>query len=224
MRGGRVLVIVVLALGGVGMPRGASAAATVDVMSNLFSPEISRLAPGEPIQFNWLHGGHSATALDGSFDSGVRGSGSSMSVIFSGGQLRYRCTLHSFLDPAGQCNGMCGEITEASKDFVPPRAGISEPQNDRVVAGRRTIGSLLGSVAFRGSATDDRAVGVVRLRLRRPPTGWMEYSVHCQGCGSVSAYWSTTIGLLPGRYEAQVTASDPSANTGRSGTITFVVV
>ena len=210
---------------GATMPVAPAASTTVDVMSSLYSPETTHVDPGEPVQFQWLHGGHSVTALNGSFDSGVRGAGATMVITFDGGSLAFRCTLHSTIDASGQCNGMCGEVTEATRDFAPPRASVTEPADGRLVVGRRGVGSVLAAVSFRGSATDDRIVANVRLRLRRPPTtAWQEHSTFCQGCGTASAYWNASVALLAGRYEAQVIASDASANVGRSATITFVVL
>lgn len=216
-------VVLVPAFGSI--PASRAATVEIDVLSNLYSPDVVFAPGGESIRWRWAHGGHSVTAIDGSFDSGVRGAGSVFDASFPGTQLRYRCTVHSWIDPgSGQCNGMCGVLRDTSQDAFPPQGRIDEPGSGSVVVGRRGINNALGAVTFRGTATDDRAISVVRLRVARLFMSFQEYTLSCTGCGTTNATWSTAIGLLPGRYEAHVVIVDTAANVGRSPTIAFTVV
>lgn len=203
---------------------GQAAVRAVDVMSNRFQPDVLVAWPGTDVDFSWVHGGHTVTDLGMGFDSGLRQEGATFRVGFEGGTLRYRCTIHSQIEPSsGQCQGMCGVITEQLLDYEPPSIQVSAPRAGEIVlANPRVIGAP-SAVKFRGSAWDDRAVAAVRLRVR-DVLAWKEYSVTCFGCGTPTAVWETSLSLLPGRYQVQATAADPSSNIGRSPIADFVVV
>jgi plastocyanin len=74
----------------------ASASATVSIGDNFYSPATVSIAVGDTV--SWANTGqaqHSATANNGSFDTGVFGPGSSRSQKFtSPGTFRYFCTVH----------------------------------------------------------------------------------------------------------------------------------
>jgi plastocyanin len=74
----------------------ASASASVSIGDNFYSPASVSIAVGDTV--NWSNNGqaqHSATADDGSFDTGVFGPGSSRSHTFnSAGTFSYFCTVH----------------------------------------------------------------------------------------------------------------------------------
>ncbi|HEX2360322.1 MAG TPA: hypothetical protein VHH72_10965 [Solirubrobacterales bacterium] len=82
-----------------------AAAATVSVGDNFFSPTSVSVLAGESI--TWRNDGqaqHSATANDGSFDTGVFGPGASRSETFSGpGTFSYYCVVHG-LSQSGTVN------------------------------------------------------------------------------------------------------------------------
>ena len=228
MRGGRprafIALLVIAAASAALLPARASAA--VDVMSNFYSPGVRATEPGVQVTWRWLHGGHTVTAMDGSFDSGRLDAGETFSWPFNGGELRYRCTLHSTIEPStGQCNGMCGVLREQTADVLRPTAAITEPANGQVViASHRWNWSLPpASVRFEGTARDDRRVQTVRLWVELP-NRWQEFSVVCDGCGTPTATWRANLALLPGRYEAFARATDPAGNIGTSHVIEFTVV
>jgi plastocyanin len=74
----------------------ASASATVSVGDNFFSPASVSVAVGDTV--TWRNDGaapHSATAENGSFDTGVFNSGQSRSETFTqAGTISYYCTVH----------------------------------------------------------------------------------------------------------------------------------
>ncbi len=75
----------------------ASASATVSMGDNFYSPASVSIAAGDTV--TWSNNGqapHSATADDGSFDTGVFNSGQSRSETFSrAGTFTYFCTIHA---------------------------------------------------------------------------------------------------------------------------------
>jgi plastocyanin len=75
----------------------ASASATVSMGDNFFSPASVSIATGDTV--TWTNNGqapHSATADDGSFDTGVFNGGQSRSHTFSrAGTFSYFCTVHA---------------------------------------------------------------------------------------------------------------------------------
>lgn len=82
-----------------GQPAGgaqASASASVSVGDNFYSPESVSIAVGDSV--TWRNAGqapHSATAADGSFDTGVFNAGQSRSQTFTQpGTFSYYCTVH----------------------------------------------------------------------------------------------------------------------------------
>jgi plastocyanin len=74
----------------------ASASASVSVGDNFYSPASVSIAVGDAL--TWTNNGqaqHSATADDGSFDTGVFGPGASRSHTFTrAGTFSYYCTVH----------------------------------------------------------------------------------------------------------------------------------
>jgi len=74
----------------------ASASASVSIGDNFYSPASVSIAVGDTV--NWSNNGqaqHSATADDGSFDTGVFGPGASRSQTFTrAGTFSYYCTVH----------------------------------------------------------------------------------------------------------------------------------
>jgi plastocyanin len=74
----------------------ASASATVSMGDNFYSPASVSIAVGDTV--TWSNNGqaqHSATANDGSFDTGVFGPGGSRSETFTrAGTFSYFCTVH----------------------------------------------------------------------------------------------------------------------------------
>lgn len=222
---GRLLTAIAIALSAMSLPAPATSH-DVDVMNYRFHEDVLEAQAGRQIQWRWTHGGHTVTALDGSFDSGLREAGAEFSATFQGGVLRYRCTVHSLIDPqTGACEGMCGIVTDPFRDDAPPRAVIQRPHDGDVlvVVPRLRTEWLTHDVEFVGTVVDDVAVSAVSLRVFNP-LGWRDYSVTCTGCGTRNASWSRTVDLVPGRYLAQLRAADPSANVGTSDVIEFFVL
>lgn len=82
-----------------GPASGAPGAATgaVSVSGSRFQPEGVSVKAGESVTWTFRDTvGHSATAADGSFDSGVKRDGATFTQTFStAGTFAYQCTIHS---------------------------------------------------------------------------------------------------------------------------------
>jgi plastocyanin len=88
---------------------GFALAANVDVVDDAFQPASTTVAAGESVTFtNSGESPHTATADDGSFDTGTIDPGQSATVTFdTPGRYPYFCRFHG--DPGG--SGMAGVIT-----------------------------------------------------------------------------------------------------------------
>jgi plastocyanin len=160
-----------------------ASAATVSVGDNFFSPESVSIFAGESI--TWRNDGqaqHSATANDGSFDTGVFGPGSSRSESFSSpGTFSYYCVVHGLSQSGtvtvasasggdggggGGNSGSAGaDTSEAGAVASPSAAGSSTslPSTGLAAIGLALLGLMLlasgigiGRVAARDGAPEDR--------------------------------------------------------------------
>ena len=88
---------------------GVALAANVNVVDDAFQPASTTVAAGESVTFtNSGESPHTATADDGSFDTGTIDAGQSATVTFdTPGRYPYFCRFHG--DPGG--SGMAGVIT-----------------------------------------------------------------------------------------------------------------
>jgi plastocyanin len=107
-----------------------------------FSPHDITVAVGDSV--TWTNSdaqGHTATADDGSFDTGTIGNGTSKSVTFAtAGTFAYHCSIH----PA-----MTGTVTvEAAAATTPePTTGTTNPPTDTEAPAAPNQGSgILGAV------------------------------------------------------------------------------
>lgn len=75
----------------------SAAAGAVSVSGNRFQPDAVTVKAGESVTWTFRDPvGHSATADDGSFDSGVKRDGATFTQTFSAaGTFAYHCTIHS---------------------------------------------------------------------------------------------------------------------------------
>ncbi|GAB4442596.1 MAG: hypothetical protein OHK0015_41400 [Chloroflexi bacterium OHK40] len=82
---------------------------TVAMVDFAFEPIEIRIKAGTTVLFpNNGQKQHSATAVDGSFDTGLYGPGETRSLTFdTPGSFRYYCVLHA---PADGSSGMAGTI------------------------------------------------------------------------------------------------------------------
>jgi plastocyanin len=98
-----VAVVVTLAVTdapGTGSASGAKPAGTSIVISNFaFSPRTLHVAPGTTIEVTNKDGvGHTLTADDGSFDTGILAGGAKGTITLeSPGRYEYHCEIHNFM-------------------------------------------------------------------------------------------------------------------------------
>lgn len=195
-----------LVVGMVAAPGRAQTTRNVTVRDFLFDPSPLTADPGDPIVWTWAPDSftHTVTAHQGdTFDSGPRSTGT-FSATYVGGTVRYRCTIHSFLNAAGACSGMCGVIVQP--DFIPPPPpAITEP----------TDGAALSTsqVTVAGTASAD----TVTVRLKEGGAGLQEIPVS-------GGSWSTVQGFAAGSHTILATALDAAGNeSGPSNQVSFTV-
>jgi plastocyanin len=156
----------------------ASASASVSIGDNFYSPASVSIAVGDTV--NWSNNGqaqHSATADDGSFDTGVFGPGASRSQTFTrAGTFSYYCTVHGqaqsgtvrvLAASGGGSGGGGGPTTSATGDSEaaavasPDAAGTSTtlPATGMAAGVLALVGLALvasGSLVGRAGGTRDR--------------------------------------------------------------------
>jgi plastocyanin len=154
-------------------PASKSASATVSTGDNFYSPASVSVVAGDSV--TWRNTGvapHSATANDGSFDTGVFNAGQNRSVTFdSPGTFSYFCTVHGAAQsgtvrvsaaPSGGGNGGGGETD----------AAVSGPSEAAAVASADAAGSGTFLPATGFAALGMGAVGLALLcagiALERP--------------------------------------------------------
>jgi plastocyanin len=142
----------------------AAGSVTVSMGDNFYSPASVSIDIGDTV--TWTNGGqaqHSATATDGSFDTGVFGPGGSRSNTFTqAGTFNYFCTVHG--------NAQSGTVTVASAS-----GGGDGPSEADAVASGGAGGSSTGLPASGSNALPPLVVGLLLLaaglaiRLRARP-------------------------------------------------------
>lgn len=167
-------------------------------------------------------------------------SSTTFSTVYSGGTVLYRCLYHSTLDvrvsPPG-CSGMCGAIHDTASDTQVPTVRTTT-KNGQV---------FTGSVRLDGTASDNRAITRVKVRIIpvvEPPSGLLVTELFsedaselhpCIGCYGPNAAWtvrstpgvstrSPYVKLPPGQYRVEAEATDPHGNVGRAAPIVIYVV
>jgi plastocyanin len=155
---------------GTGVAR-ASASATVSMGDNFFSPASVSIAEGDTV--TWANNGqapHSATADNGSFDTGVFNSGQSRSHTFSrAGTFAYFCTVHANMRGtvrvlAASSSGRKGDGSSAGSSGAgsSEAAAVASPD----AAGTSTSLAATGLEAL-GLATIGLALLIGGIALRR---------------------------------------------------------
>ena len=67
----------------------------VHIANMAFNPDPISISAGDTVQWVWDEGGHSTTADDNSWDSGVRKQGATFSQTFpNAGNFPYFCSVH----------------------------------------------------------------------------------------------------------------------------------
>jgi plastocyanin len=126
---------------------------SIDVVNNAFQPAAQVVAVGENVLWTFKTGTavdptrqetgtHTVTAYSGAtFDSGVQSPGSTFSFDnYPGGEVLYRCQIHSTLDTSGKCTGMCGRLTDnphvtlTAPSVVSPASGSISNTNEVVIS------------------------------------------------------------------------------------------
>lgn len=87
-------------------------ASTVVLSGDQFHPATFQAKVGQTVHFlNRDKVGHTVTADDGTFDSGMFGNGASWTHTFTApGTYRYHCIPHAMKNDAGQWDGMVGVV------------------------------------------------------------------------------------------------------------------
>jgi plastocyanin len=150
----------------------ASASATVSIGDNFYSPASVSVAVGDTV--TWANNGqaqHSATADDGSFDTGVFGPGGTRSKTFNkAGTFSYFCTVHGqsqsgtvrVLAASGGGNEGGGGSAGSSSAGTSEAAAVASPD----AAGTSTSLAATGLEAL-GLATIGLALLIGGIALRR---------------------------------------------------------
>jgi LPXTG-motif cell wall-anchored protein len=159
-----------------------SASASVSIGDNFYSPASVSVTVGDTV--TWRNNGqaqHSATANDGSFDTGVFGPGGSRSATFdSAGTFSYYCTVHGQVqsgtvrvlaasggESGGAVGGGGGPATRASGESEAAAVGSPDAAGDANTL--PATGMAAGGLALVGSAL--LASGLVMRRRERRETG-----------------------------------------------------
>lgn len=157
----------------------ASASKTVSVGDNFYSPATISISVGDTV--TWKNDGaaqHSATADDGSFDTGIFNSGQSRSETFtSAGNIPYFCTVHGqaqsgtikVLAASGGGGGSSPSGSEAAAVASPGAAGSSTslPATGFAAIGLAVIGMALlagGSLIRHRELARDAGAGAAGAR------------------------------------------------------------
>lgn len=210
-------------------PSGADVA-SIAVGNGFFSPKVLLADPGTTVEFGWMDGRHRLVAYrTTSWDSGERATPSTWRVGFDGGTVRYRCTLHSTLDTAGYCNGMCGILTDdPNLDVREPTALILKPRRGEVVAPIPDVDAarvgIRIPVRIEGTAWDNVGVAAVAIRLWDNAGRSFERLAECAACTAASVTWGVEVSLLPGSYIVEAAAADAANNRYLTPRQTFFVV
>lgn len=209
---------------------GRAETATVAVANHYVSPKVLLIDPGVTVAFEWLEGRHRLFAYrNASWDSGERGAPFRYEVPFSGGTVRYRCLLHSTMDAAGQCTGMCGILTDdPDLDTRAPTAWIVRPRRGEIVTPTPEadpMGAVVRlPVRIEGTAWDDKVVAGVGIRLWDNLGRPFERVANCPACGSGLTTWWAEVSLLPGVYLVEAIAVDAAGNRFITPRQNFIVV
>jgi LPXTG-motif cell wall-anchored protein len=159
-----------------------AASASVSIGDNFYSPASVSVAVGDTV--TWRNNGqaqHSATADDGSFDTGVFGPGASRSATFdSAGTFSYYCTVHGQVQSGtvrvlaasgggggGSGGGGGGQATSATGESESAAVGSPDAAGDANTL--PATGMAAGGLALVGSAL--LASGLVMRRRERGETG-----------------------------------------------------
>ncbi len=177
----RALLLAAAALALAATPAGATEH-VIDMPGKYFAPAAATLLVGDTI--TWKNSdafGHDMAALDGSFESGLLGTGGRFSVTFQrSGHVAYRCTIHPF---------MAGVLDVYAFQLRGPTGALP--------AGRRAV--------LRGLAPG--GVTTVTIEQRRPDGTWapvLTVPVSAEG-----SFRASVVPTGPAVYRA-VAAGDPS--------------
>lgn len=121
-------------------------AATRDVTNagNTWTPAAFHAEAGDTIRWTISAGTHTVVKYAGDGPAFASGNLTPQSAPytqpFNGGQVWYRCTFHSVLNPGGACQGHCGSYTDrtsasAAPSITSPSSGSSVGANPYPVAG-----------------------------------------------------------------------------------------
>jgi plastocyanin len=145
---GWVLGSAVVAAALLAVPSVLAAGHAVSIASFSFAPGTITVGVGDTVTWsNSDSANHTATANDGSFDTGTIGNGSSKSVTFAtAGTFAYHCSIHS---------AMTGKVVVAADAATAPPTDIATPAAAPSVA--PPVGLVL--VAFAGTLVAWRRFG-----------------------------------------------------------------
>jgi len=165
----------------------------------------SNVPAGATVHFGWSDANrdpHTVTSYDGQpFDSGLRMSGG-FEVLFDGAPTWFRCELHSTLDEAGRCDGMCGFITDDRT--VPSAPVVTSPSPGQVLDST--------SVMLAGTAGGD--VRWISYRESEEGDAWIAVT---------EGRWASVRSFLPGDHTVEFRAHDLAEHRSEPVTISFTI-
>lgn len=132
MRTRALLIAAMLGTALVPLP-GRAAAIDIEIRDRTFIPRGVHAEAGDEITWRVSNETHNVVAYSGAdFQSGLIGPGATFTTVFGGGVVLYHCTVpqHSEFDENGNCDGMCGIISDSHAEVAPPV--ITSPADGQV--------------------------------------------------------------------------------------------
>jgi len=122
-----------LAVSSAGLAFAAAATKTVDITSSGFEPATVTVNVGDTVKWTNSDGTtHTATADDGSFDTGSMGAGAAAQVVFhSPGSFVYRCAFHPSL--SGTVTVVGTKAATAAKTTTKTNTADRPPKTDTIL-------------------------------------------------------------------------------------------
>lgn len=196
----------------------------VNVRNFRFEPTAQRAEAGDQVTWHFLEGTHTVTAWQGAaFDSGPRAAGTYTWDGFSGGTVRYLCTIHGSV-VGDACSGMCGLLTDEPVDTTPPQVAMTSPEDGSIVIAPVEPERLpMRRLTLRGTASDGVAVSSVTIELTNAFGSTMEFGATSTGTPAF-ATWEASRDVPPGRYRARARAEDPTGNVATTAHVSFSLV
>src|SRR6266403_1771279 len=126
-------------------PMALATVANISIVNFAFTPSSVSISVNDSVKWTWAGSPHSTTSDTGLWESGVLGTGATLTHMFaSAGSFPFHCSVHPF---------MTGTISVQSAN-VPPTVMISNPTNGSVFAAPATVTLTATASDSDGSVTN----------------------------------------------------------------------